>query len=450
MRRWVLLLVSAMLLLVPVGSEVKLAHAGAVSISSLTAYPEDTDNIYAQKKFYEIDVLVEDADGGADLEWVYISLMRGGVTVATFEWTPGGSFDEVNAAWDMNEAACTADVDGDELDLAFYITPEWNAVEEADLDIYLYARDGAMNQDDATYNVNLDVVTNLVSTISLSDDRGDLSEVLVADGVVRYANDPASATATTYYPPNAEFNTVSIYNSTNANKGTDLAIANGVWSITFYADATVGLDTYNPYIDMADASYTDGEETTTDTFIADTIYLLTLTQTQANPVGSTSVVYTATANLTYAAHLLGSGDSFTLDGVVFAWDDATSTFKGAKTMVGPFTFDMNSIDACSEVTYGITQGNMGGLSLQTVWSADPGGGGGGGGPPPDVPGWVPAPVEEIIVKVYPWWQRYGVAVIVGCVILVFLLYGGGGPKRRRRGNPMDSVLNPDKFFQVMK
>jgi len=46
---------------------------------------------------------------------------------------------------------------------------------------------------------------------------------------------------------------------------------NGAGSVTFNAPAAVGSDTYNLYIDMADADYPDGEETTTETVITDRI-----------------------------------------------------------------------------------------------------------------------------------------------------------------------------------
>lgn len=62
---------------------------------------------------------------------------------------------------------------------------------------------------------------------------------------------------------------------------------------------------------------------------------------------------------------------------------------------------------------------------------------------PTIPEWVPDPLIPIIIRIYPWWQRYGSAVIVGSIVAVFAL-SATQPRKKRRGGGLDVILNPEK------
>lgn len=71
----------------------------------------------------------------------------------------------------------------------------------------------------------------------------------------------------------------------------------------------------------------------------------------------------------------------------------------------------------------------------------------GGEAPPtqfdEAPAWVPPAIVEVIEIVYPWWQRYGAAVIVFAVVVAFIMYADRGGARK--DNLLDKVLNPERL-----
>jgi len=159
------------------------------------------------------------------------------------------------------------------MDLEFHFKAEWDATEESDLDLKVTTVNGVTSDTD-TYDLNFDVVTNLVTgSIECTDgddpDHVNVGSSVQVDFTTFYANDPSSSTATTLYPPDAEYTSISIYDSSDNNEGTDSTIVNGAGSVTFSVPTTAASDTYNLYINMADADYTDAEESTTEEIIAD-------------------------------------------------------------------------------------------------------------------------------------------------------------------------------------
>jgi hypothetical protein len=127
----------------------------------------------------------------------------------------------------------------------------------------------------------------------------------------------------------------------------------GAWSVTFTAPAVVGSDTYNLYIDMADADYPDGEETPTDTFITDrvTVYYFAVDDSRVDV--STAIEARVKAVLEYDDTPLGSGDSIQINSTAATWDSTNGWFDAqfTESTVVNKTF---TVTGASEATYGVT------------------------------------------------------------------------------------------------
>jgi len=181
----------------------------------------------------------------------------------------------------------------------------------------------------------------------------DISGSVQVDFTVRYADNPGSGSASDDYPPEAEFTSVSVYDSLDNNEGTDATIVNGAGSVSFTAPATVGSDTYNLYVDMVDLDYTDGEETTTETIITDRImaYWEDVDDTRLDI--NVNAEWRIKAVLQYDGHALGSGDTVTSTWGGLSWDAGNSWFEILHTE-SSVTSSTISLTAGTEATYGIT------------------------------------------------------------------------------------------------
>jgi len=259
-----------------------LGSASPVNTDAQVTNLDDTDNIYAQLREYLVTYNGTHADGYASFTTVDLTLQTGTPTERlTIRYTEVTDiFTELSGdttKWELVAGSSSSTKSGTNLNLTVALKAQWNSTEEAGIDIKAVATDDADRTDTDTYDLNYDVVTNLVvSGFACDDDRGNVAQTITFTGTVYYANNPSSSTATTFYPPDAEFTSVSIYDDWNNNEGSDSSIVNGAFSVAFTANATVGIETYNPYINMVDADYTDAEESPTDTYIADGLKLVSI------------------------------------------------------------------------------------------------------------------------------------------------------------------------------
>ena len=133
-----------------------------------------------------------------------------------------------------------------------------------------------------------------------------------------------------------------------------------------FSESTVQSETYNLYVDMNDADYTDAEiNTPTETIIWDRIKILTLNADDSRIDINTVGTWYATSELEYDSDALGVGDSFTLSTYSFTWNGTyfTSTDNEATTQ----QHIINAFDNGNEATYGITVGNINGQSQDIIW-----------------------------------------------------------------------------------
>lgn len=227
---------------------------------------DDGDNLYAQRTWYTIDYDVSDPSGYSDIDYAEVRFKQSSLTRAIFRYdedTNSFSIPTGSDTWDLDTGSCSATESGTYINMTFKVKPQWDAIEENNLEIECYVVDSYGQSDTDVMQSNyFDVITDLTTSFSIDDDRGNPSQSITASGTVTYWG-------SSLYPPNAEFISVSVYDSNNNVKGTDSSIVNGAWSVSFSASSSVEEETYNLYINMLDSDYSDGEESPTDTFITD-------------------------------------------------------------------------------------------------------------------------------------------------------------------------------------
>jgi len=244
----------------------------APTISSVTiSNMDDTDNLYSQLRAYNFLATFNDTEGVSDLDFGQIAFYDGAVWCNVTVDLQSNVGTQTSGSTVFTLGSITNTTAGTGGTWTVPVTLDWDISEASDIEVYAWANDtinaGAvwtLKQTDY-----FDIENDLVATFSIDDDRGSLSQSITASGTVTYEG-------SALYPADGEFTSVSVYDSANNNEGTDSTIVNGVWSITFNAPAIAGIDTYNLYINMSDADYTDAEYTTaTDTFIADNVVVVT-------------------------------------------------------------------------------------------------------------------------------------------------------------------------------
>jgi len=346
---------------------------GAGSITDM----DDTNNLYAQKKLYTGSSVHNDADGWNDatkgINYVEFRIKQDAATRASFRYTvqtatfstPTGSTE-----WTL-DATSSASGSGTQLTMTWKFMAQWDAVEESGVEIELYVIDqGGLSDTDTAQTNYADVVTRLVTSgLTVDDSRVNVGATVTISGTVYYGNNPASNTASTSYPPDAEFTSVSIHNSAHATFATDTTIVNGAFSVSAAIPNTVQSNTYHVYINMADSDYTDADAVDGDTVavIGDRIRIDSLSATDGRIDIGTQGEWYGTASLEYDGHVLGSGDSLSLGGYTFTWDAGQSRWEATDTKATVQAVTINTFTSGNEATYGITVGNINSKTATIIW-----------------------------------------------------------------------------------
>lgn len=332
---------------------------------------DDTNYLYPQKRDYLFQALYNDTDATGtglyhELDFVMIAFTDGTNWVnASFQMPENNwALQSGSSVADIVSGSCSNSTLGNQLTATFAIRLQWDIVDALNIELYQWCNDTS-NAIDGWEQKQIDyfnIESDLETSFSIDDDRGNAGQSITASGTVTYAKLGGSSV----YPPDAEFTSVSVYDSSNNNEGTDSIVVNGAWSIAFNAPATVGIDTYNLYIDMADADYADAEETThTDTFITDkaVVYWTEVDDSWVDINTVIEVRYKIV--LDYDDHVVTSGDTVNINGSSATWD-ATGYWKRSITQasVGNWTFAVSSV---SEADYSITSFTTNCTNLWGVW-----------------------------------------------------------------------------------
>ena len=335
---------------------------------------DDTDNCYAQKQWYQAVVVYTDLDGYADFTYVELYLQTGTpVTRAQFRYTEDTNTASVQTggtSWDFDTTASNFVRSGNTITATWKFMPQWDAIEESDLDFKLYSIDSGTASDTDTIDVNFDVVTNLlVSTIECTNtnnpDRININTATQIDVTVLYANAPASSTPTTFYPPDAEFTSIAIHDSSHNLKGTDTSIVNGVGNVAITSETTVQSMNYHAYINMADADYTDGDESPTETIISDRLQVQSYTVSDSRADINANVTIDALVWFDYDNTVCTTG-TITINGYS-ASHIGSGVYRITRTSASVTSVAYNTVACSAETTYGITTVDQNSQSTTVVW-----------------------------------------------------------------------------------
>ncbi len=327
---------------------------------------DDSDNLYAERKYYSLEYDGTDPDGYANIDYILVNITQAGTLRATFKYDEDlNTFSLVSGDWEINAGGSSANRVDTYINATFLVTPAWDATQESDFDINATIIDAQANADRDWLQTDYgDVITTLVTnSIECTDadnpDRVSVDSSQTVNFGVRYENNPGSATASAFYPPDAEFTSISVYDQGDHDEGADATIVNGEGQVTGISEASVESENYNLYVNMDDADYTDGELTTTETIIWDRIlfYYVIGDETDNRTDINDDIEIRVRGLLEYDDHGLGAGDSVSVNASGLAWDAPNTWFDGLFTepVVGNYSFIANS---ATEATYTITAVNQ--------------------------------------------------------------------------------------------
>lgn len=320
---------------------------------------DETDRLYPMYNWYKFELIANDTAGATEF---YKAYLRGKNSAATiFEIradnlnsTPTFSIETGSNIIDLDSSACSWTENGVLGNATFLVRIEYDHTQLLNLDLDAYAEDiNGTNTNWVNAQTDyFDVITNLVNTFNLDDSRGNLSQSVTASGNVTFEGSTLS-------PSNSNFTSVSVYDSGDSNKGTDNTITDGHWEITFDTPGTVGIETYNLFINMANPDYTDGEEPSpTDTFINDRYNVTQFWASSYIPQIGENVTLYAIFESEYDSHTCDGDDAITIENLDFIYDpiEEYCYAETSKDEMGTHYYD--TLTSIYEDTYEVQDGNL--------------------------------------------------------------------------------------------
>ena len=275
---------------------------------------DDTDNLYANYKQYQIEVYTSDADGYADITYIEFTLYSN--DQVTPYWTVRytevtDTFSEQSDTSNMitlDAASSTNSSSGNELNATYYVTMHWNHTDLTDTDAKCYVLDDDANSDTDWYEINWDIETR---TTAMSAEGPELEDGIGTEGRGNYDTiDSITAsfglkyyTSNNIYPPSDEVD-VWWYCSDIAGspwEATNYNDATGLSSVTVDSDDIVGLDTYYIKVVIEDAGISGTDlmhDTWGDTYIADRL-VIDIQADDETPINGMQVNFTLTVTYEY-------------------------------------------------------------------------------------------------------------------------------------------------------
>ncbi|UCE11211.1 MAG: hypothetical protein JSW61_04550 [Candidatus Thorarchaeota archaeon] len=258
--------------------------------------PDDTDNMYAQLRDYQITAYVSVPDGYQAIEYIELSLYDN--NRITEYWKVKydenlNTFSEVGSSGNiaLQTGSCSATRSGNDIDATFVLRIDWYHLASADVDVYQYVYDYNATSDADWYEVNWDIETRLdysvIPSVTSDDggtvDRGDLDEVFHITGTTTYRG-------STLNPPSNQIDawvSAPQYGSV-LGPWSDTIIPSGAFDITCYADDQVGLDWYTVKIVEEGAGFGGSDLYYTlspsDSYIADRVQVQSYSQLNSSRI----------------------------------------------------------------------------------------------------------------------------------------------------------------------
>ena len=341
---------------------------------------DDTDNMYAQYREYQMTVYVSDQNGYADIDYLEVGLWDDSQTTEFWRFRYDEDTDTFIEEYDsgtvvvLNTIGSSVVVGGYDINATFYFTVDWDHPDVSETDAKCYVIDAQMNDAVDWYEVDFDVETRLDYSItpyvSMDDagtvDRGDLDETFYIAGAIIYYNSVDDS------PPSDQVDvwvSGSEYGST-VGPWIDATLTSGAFQVTCYADDEAGQDTYTvkPVEEGTGSSGTSLYYTTdlTDSYIADQVVVQTTVADDTRVDTNTNSEIRVTLQLAYDGEVVGSGDSVALDGIAMTWDSVNSWWDLSRSQisVGLWKYFVNS---SSENGHGITGLNVNSKEVDVIW-----------------------------------------------------------------------------------
>jgi len=236
---------------------------------------DDTDNLYAMKKYYTFQVVVDDGDGAVDIDKVYLQGKQANITRFEVRAT---NLTTALAAYTIQTGASVIDLDtgscswgeaGNTGTATFKIRFEWDYTQENDIELSVYVEDAETNSAGFTVKQTnyADIITRLVTeNLAANSTYIPIGTGVEISGAVHYATTIDGDIASSSYPPDSQFTAVHIHNTTHASQGSDTSIVDGIFSIDFTIPAVEQANTYHVYLDMT-GDYTDADAPDGDTVV---------------------------------------------------------------------------------------------------------------------------------------------------------------------------------------
>ncbi len=247
---------------------------------------DDSDNLYAGLKYYQITTSHQDIDGYSHIDFIDLECWNDGRTTRYWSLRYDEDTDSFSEQADSNNSvtldaeSSSASRSGYDLNATFRIIVNWTHPDTSDIDLCCLVYDADAAYDTDYYETDWDIETRLdVSSFGLDDssgtpDRGSINNDILASGTLVYFGSSLH--------PSTDL--VDVYVScsdvsTSPWEATNYEASGGSFSVTVQADDIVGLDTYT-FKAVVEGTGSDGDDLLhsahSNTYIADQIRCVSL------------------------------------------------------------------------------------------------------------------------------------------------------------------------------
>jgi hypothetical protein len=346
--------------------------APLVDVSPIVDNPDDTDNLYAQYKWYYFEVNVSDANGAADISHVEFTISSNDRVTEFWTIKFNNSNNEFTNETDITDTIELDTVNseyneaGNDIDLTFWVKIDWGHTDSTDIDGKVYVEDNSDLTNTTWYEMDNDVETRLEmsSGPTLNDgsgtaDRGEFDDTITATGTLVYYGGtafPLNSTIDVWCGASEYGTNVGPWNMTSYEHTT------GTFSNSVYADDAVGLDTHTFKAVEQDAGWSGTnlfQSAESDTYITDRLNI-TIVADEENPDNDQQVNFTltveydydATTCTTYTIQIARNGSTW------YTFDNSNKTLFNDTNSDAVYLYNATSDnDGVSETTHGLSTSN---------------------------------------------------------------------------------------------
>ncbi len=340
--------------------------------------PDDTDNMYAMLRNYQITAYVSVPDGYAAIEyidlWIYNDARTQNYTILRYNENTN-SFSDIGGTGYviLQTGLCSAIRSGNDIDATFVIQIDWDHPDVSNVDVWQYVYDYNATSDADWYEVNWDIETrlNYTSTPSITSDdggtvdRGDLDEAFHMTGTIVYLGSTTSpiSSGVDVWVSASQY-------GVNVGPWIDATLTAGAFDVTCYADNLVGMDTYTVKVvpDGAGSGASDLyiAASVTDTYIADRIRVQSYSVADNRVNIGTSVYVYVTLVYEYLSQQVTTG-TVTINGIS-ANHQGGGVWRITDSETSATGNTYNTV-ACSSDIHRVATVNQNGQSQLVIWDS---------------------------------------------------------------------------------